>query len=80
QARDAAATFDTTGHPYPTCFVCGPEAEHGLHVTAAPVESRSDVLAATVVLEDEGLSPVFAALDCPGAFAVGFGEDTLLLG
>lgn len=80
EARAAASTFDTRGHPYPGCFVCGPDAEGGLHVYASPVAGREGLLAAPVTLPEEGLSPVLAALDCPGAFAVGFGEEALLLG
>lgn len=80
EARAAAAGFDAAGHPYPGCFVCGPEAEGGLHVYASPVTGRDDVLASPVTLTEEGLPPVLAALDCPGAFTVGFGEEALLLG
>lgn len=80
EARAASARFDAAGHPYPGCFVCGPEAEEGLHVYASPVTGRDDVLAAPVTLSEEGLPSVLAALDCPGAFTVGFGEEALLLG
>lgn len=79
-ARAAAAGYDPAGHPYPGCFVCGPEAEGGLHVYASPVAGRDDVLAAPVTLTEEGTPSVLAALDCPGAFTVGFGEEALLLG
>ena len=78
-ARQAAADCDLASHPYPGCYVCGPDAADGLHIYAGSVPGTS-VHAATVTLPDEGLPPVLAALDCPGAFAVGFGEDTLLLG
>lgn len=80
EARTAAAGFDATGHPYPGCFVCGPEAEGGLHVYASPVAGREGLLASPVTLPEAGLPPVLAALDCPGAFTVGFGEEALLLG
>ncbi|WP_435202296.1 hypothetical protein [Janibacter sp. GS2] len=80
QARDAVAGFDPSGHPYPGCFVCGPEAEGGLHVYASPVTGREGVLASPVTIPEEGLPPVLAALDCPGAFTLGFGEEALLLG
>ena len=79
-ARAAAAGFDASNHPYPGCFVCGPDNDAGLHVYASPVTGRDDVLAAPVTLTEEGLPSVLAALDCPGAFTVGFGEDALLLG
>lgn len=80
EARTAVAGFDATGHPYPGCFVCGPEAEGGLHVYASPVTGRDGLLASPVTLHEEGLTSVLAALDCPGAFTVGFGEEALLLG
>ena len=80
QARAAVGGFDPSGHPYPGCFVCGPEAEGGLHVYASRVPGRHDVFASPVTLEEEGLAPVLAALDCPGAFTIGFGEEALLLG
>lgn len=79
-ARAAVAGFDPTGHPYPGCFVCGPEAEDGLHVYASPVAGREDVLASPVTITQEGLPAVLASLDCPGAFTLGFGQEALLLG
>lgn len=79
-ARAAAATVDLEGHPYPGCFVCGPHNDDGLHIYAGAVPDRPGVVAATVSLPDDDLPTISAALDCPGAFAVGFGDDTLLLG
>ena len=80
EARAAVAGFDASGHPFPGCFVCGPDADNGLRVYASPVAGRADVLASPVTLEEEGLPSVLAALDCPGAFSLGLGEDVLLLG
>lgn len=80
EARAAAATYDIAGHPFPGCYVCGPDADEGLHVYASPVASRPHVLASPVTLTEPGLPPVLAALDCPGAFASGFDEGPLLLG
>lgn len=80
EARAAAAEFDPSGHPYPGCFVCGPEAEGGLRVFASPVTGRDGLLASPVTLHEEGLPSVLAALDCPGAFTLGFGDEALLLG
>lgn len=79
-ARAAAATYDLGGHPYPGCYVCGPTNDDGLHIDAAPVPDRPGIHAATVTLPDDTRPEVFAALDCPGAFAVGFGDVPLLLG
>lgn len=80
EARTAAAAFDPASHPFPGCYVCGPEAEDGLFVYALPVESRPEVSASPVTLTQEGLPSILAALDCPGAFVSGFGEEALLLG
>jgi hypothetical protein len=57
------------GHPFPTCFVCGPDHPSGLRIfpgvlpdgrTAAPWTVPGDVTAPTV----------WAALDCPGGWSV----------
>lgn len=56
-------------HPFPTCYVCGPEHPDGLRVfpgqlpgdrTAAPWTVPADVTVPTV----------WAALDCPGGWAI----------
>lgn len=56
-------------HPFPGCYVCGPENPHGLHIfpgrlpdgrTAAPFRAPERVVPATA----------WAALDCPGGWAV----------
>ncbi len=80
EARAAARGFDATGHPYPGCFVCGPDAEGGLRVFASPVADREGLLASPVTLPEEGLPFVLAALDCPGAFTAGITDEALLLG
>jgi hypothetical protein len=77
-------------HAFPTCFVCGPEREpgDGLRIFASPVPGR-DVVAAPWIpagdlAGDDGRVRhefVWAALDCPGAFAVGFeGRGEIVLG
>lgn len=80
EARSAAAAFDRAGHPFPGCYVCGPDAADGLHVYASPVPSRPGLFASPVTLTEGGFPPVLAALDCPGAFAAGVTEAPLLLG
>jgi hypothetical protein len=61
-------------HAFPTCFVCGPEREpgDGLRIFAGPL---GDGRVASPWIPSE-IAPelVWAALDCPGAFAVGFSE------
>lgn len=68
-------------HAFPTCFVCGPEREpgDGLRIFAGPL--RDGRVASPWIVSDE-VEPAFvwAALDCPGAIAVGFPDrgETLL--
>ena len=69
-------------HAFPTCFVCGPERDpgHGLRIFAGPVEGREVFAAPWVVPDDVERAFAWAALDCPGAIAVGFparGETVL---
>ena len=58
--------------PFPECFVCGHRRDDGLRIFAAPVAGR-DVVAAPWVPTTEHMRPefVWAALDCPGAYATG---------
>ena len=59
---------------FPECFVCGWAREDGLRIFAGPVEG-GDLVVATWVPREEAISSefVWAALDCPGAYAVHFG-------
>lgn len=86
EATDAAARYvGHHTHPFPTCFVCGPQRGEGdgLRVFPGPVEGR-DLLASPWTpgddLADEGGKIrdefVWAALDCPGGWAVGQSEYT----
>ncbi|MFC8847480.1 MULTISPECIES: hypothetical protein [unclassified Micromonospora] len=69
-ARAASAAYPgLADHPFPGCFVCGPDRADGLRIfpgrlpdgrTAAPFTAPAEVSAATV----------WAALDCPGGWAV----------
>ncbi|MBM5810638.1 MAG: hypothetical protein FJ191_01540 [Gammaproteobacteria bacterium] len=77
------------GHPFPRCFVCGPERERGdgMRVFAGAVAGR-DLWAApwlpdaSLAGADGKLAPEFiwAALDCPGYFAIGGYPRMALLG
>ncbi|PZG18192.1 hypothetical protein C1I95_14080 [Micromonospora craterilacus] len=78
-ARAASAAYPgLVDHPFPSCYVCGPQRTDGLRIfpgplpggrTAAPVRAPEQVSAATV----------WAALDCPGGWAViGAGRPYLL--
>lgn len=62
-----------SGHPFLTCFVCGPDHPTGLHVFPGPVPGRKDVVAAPWTPAPDTLGPefVWAALDCPGGWSAG---------
>ena len=60
---------------FPECFVCGWKRQDGLRIYAGPLEGR-ELVAATWVPGEHVISSefVWAALDCPGAYAVEFGQ------
>jgi hypothetical protein len=68
--------------PFPECFVCGRARDDGLRIFAAPVRGRDVVAAPWVPTESETETTfVWAALDCPGAYATGVpGRGTVVLG
>jgi len=81
EAERAAARYPGfEEHAFPRCFVCGPEREprDGLRVFAGPLGDER--FAATWEANEVRPEFVWAALDCPGAIAVGFPDrgETLL--
>ena len=60
-----------TDHPFPTCFVCGPDrAEHdGLRIFPGPLPDGRTAAPWTVPA-DVSAETVWAALDCPGGWSV----------
>ena len=79
----ARAAHPDLGSPFPECFVCGhARGDDGLHIHAGPVDDRPVVAAPWTVREDTvGPEFVWAALDCPGAYATGVpGRGTVVLG
>jgi hypothetical protein len=68
-------------HAFPTCFVCGPQRKpgDGLRIFAGPL-ADGRVASPWVVPDEIDSAFVWAALDCPGAIAVGFPDrgETLL--
>ncbi len=60
-------------HAFPECFVCGPAREpgDGLRVFAGPVGGAEGVVAASWIASEVSPEIAWAAIDCPGAFAVG---------
>jgi hypothetical protein len=91
EALDASVRYPGfTEHPFPTCFVCGPQRTRGdgMRVFAGPVNGR-EIFAAPWVPDasldrgDGKVRPEFmwAAMDCPGCFAANkLGRGTWLLG
>lgn len=81
EAAAAAEAPDLTS-PFPQCFVCGhARGADALHIHAGPVPGR-DVHAATWTVAADTVGPefVWAALDCPGAYATGaLGRGTVVL-
>jgi len=77
-----AAQAPDVDSPFPHCFVCGHARTDGLHIHAGPVAGR-DVVAAPWQVDSDAVGPefVWAALDCPGAYATGvLGRGTVVLG
>jgi hypothetical protein len=62
------------------CFVCGVR-DDGLEIHVGPVTGREPLHAAPVVLPEADAALVWAAIDCPGAYAVGAeGRGDIVLG
>jgi hypothetical protein len=56
-------------HPFPTCYVCGPERDDGLRIFPGPLDDGTTAAPWTVPA-DATEATVWAALDCPGGWAV----------
>lgn len=77
-----------TGHPFPTCLVCGPAREDGLRIFPSELPGRDGLFGARwtpdeAVDDDSGcVRPelVWAALDCPTSAPVAnFGEGQAMV-
>jgi hypothetical protein len=86
EARAAEAAFvGLASHPFPTCFVCGPDRADGLRIFPGPVADQDGRtrLAATWTPDDsvaDDLAAVtWAALDCIGGWAGGLADRTMVL-
>ncbi|WP_127479109.1 hypothetical protein [Nocardioides pantholopis] len=93
-ARAAAAAFSGAGHPFPTCFVCGPDRAEGdgLRIFPGPsgdgpADARRVAATWTPDRSDAddtagraSLPATWAALDCAGGWAGGIGERVMVLG
>jgi len=82
-AEQAASRFVRIGNPvFGECFVCGIRDEgDGLRIYAGPVAGREPLHAAPWAVFEASQELVWAAIDCPGAYAVGAaGRGDLVLG
>lgn len=79
EAAAASTPTPPDEHPYPECFVCGPLRHKGDGLRIYPQQLAEHPLFVATWLPDESLSDrtgrvrdefIWAALDCPGGFAV----------
>jgi hypothetical protein len=72
----------TTPGEFRECFVCGVREEgDGLGIRVGPVASAAAVHAAPWIAREPSAEVVWAAIDCPGAYAVGAeGRGEVVLG
>jgi len=68
-----------THHPFPTCYVCGPERPDGLRIFPGPLPDGRTAAPWTVPA-DADLPVVWAALDCPGGWTAIQNGRTYVLG
>jgi hypothetical protein len=71
-ARAAASAYQGfVDHPFPTCFVCGPDraAGDGLRIFPGPIADGRTAAPWRVPADVDPVT-VWAALDCPGGWAV----------
>lgn len=79
EARRATASYGgLSEHPFPTCFVCGPEKADGLRLFPGPVAPH--VVAAPWVPADDDPVMVWAALDCPSGWSLDLPGRPMVLG
>ncbi|MEQ6900651.1 hypothetical protein [Nocardioides sp. YIM 152588] len=84
-AADAEARYlGFRSHPFPTCFVCGPQRrpDDGLRIFpgAATSAAGTPVVAATWTPYQSTLPIAWAALDCPGGWSTDLLERPAVLG
>jgi hypothetical protein len=83
EAEDATTRFVAIGSPlFRECFVCGTREDgDGLGVHAGAVAGRAPLVASPWTAREPSRAVVWAAIDCPGAYAVGVaGRGEIVLG
>jgi len=80
-ASRAALPEGDLDSPFPQCFVCGPHREpgDGLRIFAGPLHDGAVTAPWVPSGRYTGPEFVWSALDCPGAYACGFGERGVLV-
>ncbi|WP_229403037.1 hypothetical protein [Micromonospora okii] len=69
-ARAASAAYPgLVDHPFPGCYVCGPDRVDGLRIFPGPLPDGRTAAPFTAPA-GVGTATVWAALDCPGGWAV----------
>jgi len=66
-------------HPFPTCYVCGPQRPDGLRIFSGPLPDGRTAAPWTVGAEVD-LPVLWAALDCPGGWTALQNGRTYVLG
>ncbi|MFV0462423.1 MAG: hypothetical protein ACK5MP_04370 [Nostocoides sp.] len=80
-ARAAEGAYEgLTNHPFPTCFVCGTHRADGLGLRPGPIAGDRERYAAAWQPTEMDPRLLWAALDCPGAWAVGIAGRAMVLG
>lgn len=69
-------------HPFPSCFVCGPQVTHDDALVLLPGPLADGVVAAAWEVQEWATGPEFswAALDCPTGWAIGLVGRPAVLG
>nr|WP_296072770.1 hypothetical protein [uncultured Actinoplanes sp.] len=68
-----------TRHPFPTCYVCGPDRPDGLRIFPGPLPDGRTA-APWIAGDEAGLPVLWAALDCPGGWTALRNGRTYVLG
>jgi hypothetical protein len=83
EAADAQTRYaGHRGHPFPTCFSCGPERAEGdgLHIFPGRLADDPTRVATTWTPSDVTVPITWAALDCTSGWAAGVDERPMVLG
>jgi hypothetical protein len=70
-ARSMLRYAGLSGHPFPTCFACGPDRAEGdgLRIFPGPVGDDPGVVASLWVPHESDVATTWAALDCVGGWS-----------